>query len=209
MEGKRNINSYPSGNEPTCAYSAEHGGQPANKLRKVSETKANPIVIGQTTSQDVKLDHNSVEVVTVPRDLLLTFTRQDLDTFVQQATQGRKLTKEQRQEVSRQRKLIKNRKSAAASRKRKKEQLGTLEEHHAVLSDKNSELKEKFAALRSTNTAIKDELNFLKNLVHSNPAISRFFRNIQSARKQYENASVAMKQAGTILLVKKNFKFLL
>merc|ERR1711862_1065291 len=96
----------------------------------------------QKISQTSKKQNTTVTCVTLPREKLLVFSRPQLDEFVANITKGRSLTKEEKKEVSRQRKLIKNRNSAAASRQRKKQHQDSLESKHLELLNQQNSLKE-------------------------------------------------------------------
>jgi len=151
-----------------------------------------------TKTQEIS-DHPQT-AVTLPRDKLLTYTRQDLDEYVAQVTKGRTLTKEERKEVSRQRKLIKNRKSAAASRKRKRDQLDGLEQTYQEKLKESRSINERLASLEAENRRMKDELGFLHNMITSNPVVTSMLQSAHSVRKQYHYASDSVKQTAMLVL---------
>ena len=186
----------------TVAFQSENIYIPENEPpKKVRVTKA---VKPKTPSPNIinKInDENLPTIVTLPRDVLLVYTRQDLDEFVKKQTGGRKLTKEEKLEVSRQRKLIKNRKSASASRKRKKEHLEILEENHRALAQENLDLKERILALESENKKMNHQVSVFSKLYDQFPFFSSAFDQYKSFTKQHFNFSLGMKQAVLILLI--------
>jgi len=106
------------------------------------------------------------KTVTLSRDDLLRFSSEQFEDFVSQVTDMRELTQSEKNEVKRQRRLIKNRESAQASRQRKKSRVDELERRVKDLTHENSLLKENITALTTENTQLKSEVGFLQAVVN-------------------------------------------
>jgi len=83
-------------------------------------------------------------LVTLDRDLLINMSLEEFEKKIEAITKGRSLTKEETNDIKRQRRLIKNRHSAMASRERKREE---------------------FTILKQENDALKKELSYLKSVI--------------------------------------------
>lgn len=92
------------------------------------------------------------------REEVLTMTCQQLDKIVENIQQTRELTKEEDLEVRKQRRLIKNRESAAASRKRKRGMVEELEQKIAAFKAENTELKERLHKMSTENEDLRERL---------------------------------------------------
>lgn len=91
----------------------------------------------------------SVDSVVLSRDNLLTISSDDFEALVESVQQRRPLTEAEKKDVRRQKRLIKNRESAAQSRNRKKQALETLASENEELRGEVEEQKSRFAALES------------------------------------------------------------
>jgi hypothetical protein len=80
--------------------------------------------------------------VTVDREVLLTITSEEFDELVAGISARRRLSDAEQKEVRRQKRLIKNRESAALSRNRKKQALETLEEENGKLREELGVMKQ-------------------------------------------------------------------
>ena len=138
-------------------------------------------------------------MVTLSREQLLTFTRPDLDKFVASAVPNRKLTKAERKEVSRQRKLIKNRNSAAASRQRKKTHQQQVEQSLDRLVQEQAAVRERMARLQAENQRMRDEVGFIQRMVSRHP-IGQVWQR-QQAKKQWEFAPRGVKMVAKLFLL--------
>lgn len=147
--------------DPPSAPSAKEEEEAAHLLQGTVSLPSAPAqtlellerVEDTTTAAEEEANEGEGLVVTVPRHRLVKMSRADFDSFVRNATCGRKLTKEEVLEVRRQRKLIKNRLSASVCRKRKRAQVSQMEakikaleerlEAAAALEQKAHQLEEK------------------------------------------------------------------
>jgi len=103
--------------------------------------------------------------VVFTRDQLLSISSEQFEQHLQQVQSRRKLTDEERKGVQKQRRLIKNRESAQASRRRKKNYHEVLESRMSELTTVTKSLREDLFSLTSENAALKDEVKFLTKLV--------------------------------------------
>jgi hypothetical protein len=105
------------------------------------------------------------------RDDIVQLSSQQFEEYVRQLTAQRELTPEERKEFKRQRRLIKNRESAQASRIRKKKYIETLEAQVTTLATENTNLKERITSLTSENAKLKEEVRaaFILSSHHTTP----------------------------------------
>jgi hypothetical protein len=106
------------------------------------------------------------ESISLSREELLSFSSEQFEDFVMQITAVRDLSQSEKNEIKRQRRLIKNRESAQASRQRKKSHIDELERKVKDLGNENIHLKEKISSLDHENTYLKKELSQLKAFVN-------------------------------------------
>lgn len=85
--------------------------------------------------------------VTLSRERLLTISSAEFERFL--ARVKRPLSTHETNEVRRQRRLIKNRESAALSRDRKRQAMEVLEEKNAALQKENDQLREELAQTKA------------------------------------------------------------
>lgn len=106
--------------------------------------------------------------VTLPRQTLLTITLEQMDEYIKEKRSTRRLTEEEDQDLKRQRRLVKNRVSALASRNRKKEETELMEDQVARLRKENMLQREQIARLESENESLKKEMVHLNQLLLGN-----------------------------------------
>eukprot|EP01097_Dermamoeba_algensis_P002782 TRINITY_DN2101_c0_g1_i1.p1 TRINITY_DN2101_c0_g1~~TRINITY_DN2101_c0_g1_i1.p1 ORF type:complete len:484 (-),score=94.25 TRINITY_DN2101_c0_g1_i1:54-1505(-) len=123
------------------------GNDKRKKRKKLSCSKEEPFV-GKTA-------------VSLPRDQLLEFSSEDLENFVNSIKMTRALTEEEKKEISRQRRLIKNRESAMASRIRKKSHVDELEKQVEELKHKNLQLQSRVTLLELQNKQLQQQVESL------------------------------------------------
>jgi len=99
------------------------------------------------------------------REELLQISSDDYEEHVRQLSALRPLSSSERNMIKRQRRLIKNRESAQASRQRKKDYVGDLEKKVGDLFSSNAKLKEEYSSLTAENRQLKNEVEFLSDLV--------------------------------------------
>jgi hypothetical protein len=118
--------------------------------------------------------------VTFTREELLKFTSEDLERFEKQITATRPLTPEEKKELKRQRRLIKNRESAQLSRRRKKERIDELEEAVTKLAHVHGRLDTQLKSLQHENTILKAEVAQLMSVIRDSPVLSGLLVNVTS-----------------------------
>lgn len=149
-----------SAESPTDSYhpkskrtSSKGSEAPAENSRKRKRRK-------YTRQEDVK-----PTPVTLPRQKLLTMSLEQMDDYIKEMKATRKLTEEEDQDLKRQRRLVKNRVSALASRNRKKEDMEQMEDQVARLTKENIMQREQIARLESENNSLKQEVVHLNRLL--------------------------------------------
>jgi hypothetical protein len=99
------------------------------------------------------------------REDLLKLSSETLDTLAQTLASTRPLTDEERKQLKKQKRLIKNRESAQLSRQRKKVYLEDLEVKVSRLTEENDEIRRSLSSLSEENRRVKEELFYWKHLV--------------------------------------------
>lgn len=125
--------------------------KPSKSIKKKKSTRK-PKKAAPAPSLSNKRDLNFT------REEVLTMTCEQLDKIVENIQQTRELTKEEDLEVRKQRRLIKNRESAAASRKRKRGMVEELEMKMAAFKAENDDLKERLTRLSTENEDLRERL---------------------------------------------------
>jgi len=99
------------------------------------------------------------------REHLLALSSQTFEDYIRKLQSIRDITTEEKKEIKRQRRLIKNRESAQASRQRKKSYLDKLEQKVAAISSVNAQLREQLNAMQTANRTLNNENKSLKDQV--------------------------------------------
>jgi hypothetical protein len=135
----------------------EEDGAKKNRKRKKSPISSSGIT---------KRIKNERDSITLTREELLSFTSDQFEQFVSQVTEVRELTQSEKNELKRQRRLIKNRESAQASRQRKKSHIDDLERRVKDLASENIVLKDKISSMDNENINLKNEIAHLQAIVN-------------------------------------------
>ena len=124
-----------------------------------------------TESCDVLPD----DIDTLDQKALLQLSSRAFEEYVRRKTATRDLTPEEKKDLKRQRRLIKNRESAQASRQRKKNYIEKLEAKVASLSQANTQLRAQVAALTNETGSLKQEVSNLQGLIKKAPALQQLW----------------------------------
>jgi regulator of replication initiation timing len=166
--------------------------------------------ISPTESIDVLPD----DIENLDQKILLQLSSRAFEEYVRRKTAVRDLTSEEKKDLKRQRRLIKNRESAQASRQRKKNYIEKLEAKVASLQQNNTQLRAQVAALTGDNTKLNQEVANLQGLIKKTPALQQLWTSginyvASLAKQQKEESQQApastqgnnVKAAGVCLLV--------
>lgn len=122
--------------------------------------------------------------VMLAREHLLALSSATFEDYITRLQAVRDLTAEEKKEVKRQRRLIKNRESAQASRQRKKSYLDKLEQKVAAINSVNAQLREQLSAMQSSNRALaadnkslKDQVAHLQSVIQKTPGLSSLIQS--------------------------------
>lgn len=99
-----------------------------------------------------------IRSVTLTRDQLLTMTSEELDDFTKRLKEDHTLTAHELREIKRQRRLIKNREYAQASRVKKKGVLTDLSHKFSELEDERLQLIARVNLLEEENASLRAKL---------------------------------------------------
>jgi hypothetical protein len=177
------------------------------KKRKLNDNSSEDIPIKEEDDID---DFSNINLPEDPdqklsREELLNLSSKKFEEYVRRLMAKRDLTSEERKELKRQRRLIKNRESAQASRQRKKNYMETLEQQVATLNGENNRLREHITALSTENKSLKDEVIYLHDMIKKTPGLSTLFtagaNYMASFSKGQQNLSANVKSAGLCLMI--------
>lgn len=113
-------------------------------------------------SVDVSGDEEDVSFVTLSREELLEISSRELEDRTKKLIAIRPLTASEQREIKRQRRLIKNREYAQASRAKKKGNMSEINHRMQSLEDENEELKRQVAMLQARCNDLSHENSDLK-----------------------------------------------
>lgn len=130
--------------------------------------QVNSAVDTQTKAAKVKTSANpkkrsrvepDIRCVTLTREQLLTMTSEELDEFTARLKADHPLTTHELREIKRQRRLIKNREYAQASRVKKKVVLSDLGAKFQELENERDQLLQRVNLLENENATLRAQLN--------------------------------------------------
>eukprot|EP01097_Dermamoeba_algensis_P003547 TRINITY_DN2448_c0_g1_i1.p1 TRINITY_DN2448_c0_g1~~TRINITY_DN2448_c0_g1_i1.p1 ORF type:complete len:457 (-),score=119.89 TRINITY_DN2448_c0_g1_i1:230-1600(-) len=108
-------------------------------------------------------DSNSA-LFSLTRDDLLKLSSDTLDNLAQTLASTRPLTDDERKQLKKQKRLIKNRESAQLSRQRKKVYLEDLEVKVSRLTEENDDIRRSLTSISEENRRVKEELFYWQHL---------------------------------------------
>jgi len=120
------------------------------------------------------------------QNILVSLDSDVFDDFVAQVTKNREqgLSNEETTVIKDIRRRIKNRESARKCRQNRKNKMGTLEEKIKYLTEDTNELQTDIAAYKRENKCLTDEVQFLQNIINSNPIFSTIFQEYTNAPQE-------------------------
>eukprot|EP01127_Copromyxa_protea_P013978 TRINITY_DN3820_c0_g2_i1.p1 TRINITY_DN3820_c0_g2~~TRINITY_DN3820_c0_g2_i1.p1 ORF type:complete len:398 (-),score=94.82 TRINITY_DN3820_c0_g2_i1:393-1586(-) len=155
------------------------------------------------------------------RDELLHFTSAQYEALISQVRSVRDLTAAEKRDIKNQRRLIKNRESAHASRQRKKDYVQELEKKLADMAQENDRIMKALTAVQNENVILRSENEFYKSRMQAGtlipPVVQRganFFAQqqippkIQLLQQQHQmNVKPSHNKAGGLVLMVLLFSF--
>jgi len=103
--------------------------------------------------------------VSLPREKLLVISSKEMQQYVEELRRTRELTSEEEKDLKRQKRLIKNRESALASRTRKKAHVEELQQQIAEIQNEKKDLADTVSSLSGENDQLKQQVVHLQNIV--------------------------------------------
>jgi regulator of replication initiation timing len=131
------------------------------------------------------------------RDELLSLTSAQYEALIAQVRSLRDLTPAEKRDIKNNRRLIKNRESAHASRQRKKDYVKELEKKLADMAQENEKLTKTITAIQNENTLLRSENEYYKTRAQVGsliPAVVQRGANFLSEQLQQQMPQVQMLQ---------------
>lgn len=183
--------------------------RPQKKRKLSTTTSVSSITKTKAAKQKEKEKEISIEINAdrpfgLTRDELLTISSAQFEAYVNKLTEKRDLTSQEKSELKRQRRLIKNRESAQASRQRKKVNMEQLESKVQELENERQTLKEQVAALANANSRLEAELMYYRKSVSPNfvtDMVSRGLNYVNSIGKPVLPSSSNLQTASLVVMV--------
>jgi hypothetical protein len=139
--------------------------QPNYTLSDVN-LRGNSLIYPKMISSDTLPSQFPLDHINFSKDELLSLNSDQFEEHVRTVSSVRTLTESEKNAIKRQRRLIKNRESAQASRQRKKDYVGDLEKKVDDLMAGIGKLKEIYSSAVTENYQLRNEVEFLSQLVH-------------------------------------------
>jgi len=118
------------------------------------------------------------------------------------------LSNDEQKELKWQKRLVKNRESAQASRSRKKSKIDELEGVINDMTKEKNSYNDQVNQLEASNISLKEEVVHLHNLIKQSPALSNLWNNIDAIKRKTVGKDVGkkagvpnIKAAGMVLLI--------
>jgi len=142
----------------------------AGKKAKIETPKSEPVPLHLQAAFDAA---DKGQII-LSKEELLNLTSTQHEEFLSRVRANRDLSTAEKQNVKRQRRLIKNRESAQASRQRKKNYVEELEKKLADLQQDNNKLNQTISNLSTENLFLKNQVESLKPTIPSiTPVLNR------------------------------------
>jgi regulator of replication initiation timing len=164
--------------------------------------------LDELKDEPVPMNESNISRVQLSRDDLLKVSSKQFEDFITQITANLTLTAAEQKEIKRQRRLVRNRESAQASRLRKKENMDVLQQKISQLQNENSQLNKKVAQLEVENNKLRGEVTMFRRQF-GNPSqqqtnqksLSSLESNQQQGKKRTQQLSQNMKRTGVVTLI--------
>jgi len=180
-------------NEEVNSKKRKNGGSIEESTRPRKKRKVEVEVNLDPMSENYK--------VTLSRNELLNLTSKQFEVYVKQLESTRTLTEDEKKEFKRQRRLIKNRESAQASRQRKKSYVDELEKKLENLSGDNMNLFEKVTNLNKENDQLKQEVSYLQSILSKSGLVNLVSNGVKKVQTLQNDFNTSMKTTGVIFCI--------
>ncbi|EFA83420.1 putative basic-leucine zipper transcription factor [Heterostelium album PN500] len=127
------------------------------------------------TNEPSKEKDSQSTLVSLSKDQLNTFSSTEMEEYEHVNQNIRELSSQEKKDLKRQKRLIKNRESAHLSRQRKRERLTELEHRVEELTHNSGSLNKALTGLESENMVLKAEVNQLIDVIKDSPVLTALF----------------------------------
>eukprot|EP01133_Synstelium_polycarpum_P012035 gene12035-14077_t len=131
-------------------------------------------------------EEDAPTLVSLTRDQLNTFTSTEMEEYQKLNSGIRNLSSQEKKELKRQKRLIKNRESAHLSRQRKRERLTDLEHRVEELSHNSVTLSKTLNGLENDNLVLKAEVTQMIEIIKDSPVLAALFCTVASNTNKHE-----------------------
>lgn len=172
------MNTYEELNGNECAPTSASIEDPSVSMNEIKDEESATTGRKRKRQKKDKFDGDDGKKVDIPRDVLLRLRSEELEGYARELVGGREFTPAEWKLLKKQKRLIKNRESAQASRQRKKSSMEEMEGQIKQLQQENDALSSQVHGLREENLSLRRQLEDLT------AAFNGTKNNISSAFKQ-------------------------
>ena len=178
-----------------------------NKRKRIPKTEKESKNHNKNSApKKIRKKHPEMQTaVTLSREKLLTTSTEDFNKWVEGLKSHRTLTQEEILDIRRQKRLIRNRESAQASRDRKKNEFSLLEKQIKQLKEEKESALKELSEMRNKMNVLETENLYMKTTIQHNPVLkeiySGFGNNKNSITFNEKPISKTVKNAGVCLFL--------
>eukprot|EP01091_Cochliopodium_minus_P020904 TRINITY_DN92_c0_g1_i1.p1 TRINITY_DN92_c0_g1~~TRINITY_DN92_c0_g1_i1.p1 ORF type:complete len:454 (-),score=136.15 TRINITY_DN92_c0_g1_i1:155-1450(-) len=172
--------------QPNLVFKQENnspiqGFEPENNKRKRTKAEKENKEKGKSVPKKIRKKHPEMQTsVTLSREKLLTTSTEDFNKWVDEMKSQRALTQEEVSDIRRQKRLIRNRESAQASRDRKKNEFILLEKQIKQLKEENQMAMKEITEMRYKINNLETENLYMKTTIQHNPVLNEIYTGIDN-----------------------------
>jgi len=140
--------------------------------------------------------------VTLPREKILALSSKEMQEYIDDIKRNRLLSAEEDKELKRQKRLIKNRESALASRTRKKAHIEDLRYKVGEVQKERDSTSDSLDALTKETEQLKQQAFNMQNIIRKTPFLSGLWdQMMQTKPRQKLDMNISSFRSSTVLLL--------
>lgn len=158
-----------------------------SKKRKRGKKQTVEVKQQKETGKGKKIRRKHPEMqtaVTLSREKLLTTSSEEFSNWVEEIKKQRALTQEEIKDIRRQKRLIKNRESAQASRDRKRTEMEKLEEEIFHLKQQRDEALRQLSEMKSKVEVLETENHYMKTTIQQSDVLNNVYEGVSQIQEK-------------------------